>query len=231
MGEGTDSKCNLLTASLTEKKLSLNVKKSGFMVINTCNPQDRIDIKLEKGWISYTKEFVYLGVIVTDKGIVNVDVNLHANGKSKSVLIKLANFIRNNIFAPITVKRKVLKACLRAALLYGHETWSSCSLHKIETLFRKAIKITFSINMRIPNEIIYRETGVHELKAEIYRSQYKFWAKIKDEIETDPDTSIAEVYKKAIHDNIHYLRHYKQLNAQFRNHEQCFNHYRHLPAT
>ena len=126
-------KCNLLTASLTEKKLSLNVKKSGFMVINTCTPQDRIDVKLEKGWFSYTKEFVYLGVIVTDKGIVNVDVNLHANGKSKSVLIKLANFIRNNIFALITVKSKVLKACLRAALLYGHETWSGSSLHKIET--------------------------------------------------------------------------------------------------
>ena len=74
--------------------------------------------------------------------------------------------------------------------------------------------------------MIYRETGVHELKAEIYRSQYKFWAKIKDEIETDPDTSTAKVYKKAIHDNIHYLRHYKQLHVQFRNHEQCFNHYR-----
>ena len=97
-----------------------------------CNPQDRIDIKLEKEWLCYTKEFVYLGIISTDKVIVNVDVNLHANGKSKSVLIKLASFIQN-IFAQITVKSKILKSCLRAALLYGHEIWSSSSLHKIET--------------------------------------------------------------------------------------------------
>ena len=191
------TKCNTLITALTEKKLSLNIKKSGFMVITPQNPQDRIDVKLENGWLCYTKEFIYLGVIFSDNGVVNVDVNLHVNGKSKSVFIKLANFMRNNGFAPITVKCKVLNACLRAALLYGHETWSSCSLHKIEILFRKAIKITFSIKMRIPNEIIYRETGVYELKAEIYRSQYKFWSKVKQDIENDPDSSIAKLYKKS----------------------------------
>ena len=58
--------------------------------------------------------------------------------------------MRNEAFAPVTLKSKILKACMRAALIYGHEAWSSSSLIKIETLFRKAIRITFSIHSRTP---------------------------------------------------------------------------------
>ena len=34
---------------------------------------------------------------------------------------------------------------------------------------RKAIKITFSMNGKTPNEIVLLETGLTELKAEIYK--------------------------------------------------------------
>ena len=79
--------------------------------------------------------------------------------------------MRNNEAAPIIVKRKVLKSCLNASLLYGCEAWSSSSLVKIETSYRKAIKVTFSMSMRTPNEIVFLETGLNQLKAEIYERQ------------------------------------------------------------
>ena len=154
------------------------------------------------------------------------DLDLHVRDKNRSVFIKLANFVRNQAFAPVTVKVKVLKACMRAALLYGHEAWGSSSLCKIETLFRKAIRVTFSIHANAPNEIVHLETGVYELKAEIYRSQYKFWDKVKNDIERDPDSTIAIVYNAAIRANVHFLRHYINLHSQFRNCDECFDHYR-----
>ena len=110
-------------------------------------------------------------------------------------------------------------------MLYGQETWSSSSLHKIETLYRKAIKLTFNISLRAPNEIIYIETGFYELKAEIYRAQYKFWSKIKNDIAKDPNTSVAKLFKADIERNVQYLRHYKNLHKNFQNEDECFKHY------
>ena len=220
------SKCNNLINTFTVKRMSLNIGKSGFMIINSSDIRDRSAIKLENGWLKYRDEFVYLGVMFTDSGSVHNDLELHARSKNKSVLIKLANFIRNNQFAPTSVKRKVLNACLKSAILYGQETWGGSSLAKIETLYRKSIKITFGLNTRVPNEILYLETGFYDLKAEIYKSQYRFWSKIKKNITNDPDTNIAILYSTAIHKNVQYLRHYKKLHTSFANENDCFKQYR-----
>jgi len=175
------------------------------MVINPIKSDNRIAIRLESCWFNYANEYVYLGVIFSDTGTVHHDLNLHLRDKNGSVFIKLANFIRNEAFAPVTVKSKVLKACTRASLIYGHEAWGSSSLSKIESLFRKAIRITFSIHSNAPNEIVYLETGTYELKAEIFRSQYKFWDKIKKFVENNPNSTIAMVYNAAIHANVHFI--------------------------
>ena len=220
------SKCNILLAEFNEKKMSINVKKSGFMVINSTNHEDRLDIKLESCWLYYVKEYVYLGVIFSDSGVTHTDLAIHAREKNKAVIIKLANFIRNNSFAPITVKSMVLNACTRAAIIYGHEAWGSSPLNKIESLFRKAIRIAFSLHSNTPNEIIYLETGIHELKAEIYRSQFKFWEKIKEFMIKEPDSTITEIYNSAINSNVHFLRHYIKLHTMFSSSDECFSHYR-----
>ena len=120
----------------------------------------------------------------------------------------------------------VLQACTRAAIIYGHEAWGSSSLTKVEALFRKAIRIAFSLHSNTPNEIVYLETGVHELKAEIHRSQFKFWKKIKAFMIKEPDSTITEIYKTAISSNVHFLRHYISLHTMFSNSDECFDHYR-----
>ena len=160
-------------SSFKLKNVSLNLLKPGFMVINSDNESDRYNIKLDSGWLKYREEFLYLGAIFSDKGLLSYDLNLHVSSKSKSVYIKLANLFRNNYYISIIVKKKMLKSCLEAAILYECETWSSTSLLKLETLYRKVLKITFSMSKNTPNEIIYIETGYAELKAEIYKRQHK----------------------------------------------------------
>ena len=56
-------KCNILLSAFKEQKMSVNVKKSGFMVINPISCEDRLDIQLESIWFNNVKEYVYLGVI------------------------------------------------------------------------------------------------------------------------------------------------------------------------
>ena len=121
--------------------------------------------------------------------------------------------MRNNSYAPLVVKKKVLNTCLTAVILYGCETWSSTSLHKLETLYRKAVKITFSVRKSAPSEVVYIETGFNELKAEIYKRQHKFWSKILSNIESDSHNSISKIYKAAVDKNTHFLRHYIKLHT------------------
>ena len=139
-----------------------------------------------------------LYLIISDSNVLHKDLASHITEKSKSVYVKLANFIRTNPFAPVTVKLIVLKACLESSLLYGCETWSSSSLQKVETLHRKAIKITLSMSIRTPTEIVYIESGLAQLKCKVYKRQYIFWKKVLADIESDNNMSIAKIYTLAI---------------------------------
>ena len=116
-------------------------------------------IRLYSGWLPYSSTSMYLGVLFTDNGIVGNDIHRHTLDKSKSVSIKLANFVTNNLYAPITVKFKVLKSCVNATILYAYETWSYSNLARIETLHRRAIKTCTKMMQNTPNDIVYIETG------------------------------------------------------------------------
>ena len=97
----------------------------------------------------------------------------------------------------MTAKLKELKACLESSLLYGCEAWSSSSLQKVETLYRKAIKITLSMSIRTPTEIVYIESGLAQLKCKVYKRQYIFWKKVLADIENDKNNLHACYHKQS----------------------------------
>ena len=215
-------KCNTLITAFKAKKVSLNLKKSSFLVMYPDKLEDRRDIKLESGWLKYSSTYVYLGVIISDTGSIANDLDLHTAQREKSVFVKMANFMRNNQSAPINVKCKVLNSCLNASLLYGCEVWSSASLRKLETLYRKAIKITYNMNINTPNQLIFVETGLTELKSEVYKRQFNFWLKMLENVEKDPASQISRIINTAMDKNIFYIKHYKNLVASYRNADECY---------
>ena len=116
-------KCNVLVDTITQKKMSLNYKKSGFLIING-GPEDvKCNLKLKSGWLIYNAVQKYLGGIFTDTGSVSIDVDLFLKQKTKEVNVKLASFLLKNEYAPISVKLKVVNACINSAILYGCESW------------------------------------------------------------------------------------------------------------
>ena len=214
-------KCNVLIDAFEEKKVTLNLKKSGFLVINPSSEDDRRIIKLKNGWLNYCSEYVYLGVIISDEGTVGNDIDLHVKDRQKTVLVKLSNFVHNNPTVPIIVKKKVLQSCLNASLLYGCEAWGGSSLLKVETLFRKAVKITYGMINNTPNEIAFIESGEHEHKAQVYKRQFSFWKKVKDSIALDPDNEVSKLISLGINKNVTFLRHYKKLHRTFASSTNC----------
>ena len=218
-------KCNVLLDTFQQKKLSLNLKKSSYMIIHAHNDTQKLDLKLSSGWLPYKSSTVYLGSIITDSGALHTDIKQHALNKGKNISIKLANFIYNNMNAPITVKNKVLNTCVNASILYSSETWSSSNLVDIETLHRKAIKTTFTMRRNTPNEIVYVESGHLPLQSTILKRQFKFWSKITKDIEENPDSPITILYQLAINARIPYIRHYTNLHQEFKDDNECFMFY------
>ena len=62
---------------LNEKKMRLNYKKSGFLIINGDSDTDpKCDLKLKAAWLQYRKQQKYLGVMFSDTGVVKEAVTV-----------------------------------------------------------------------------------------------------------------------------------------------------------
>ena len=224
-------KCNVLVNSFKKKKLSLNMSKSSYFVINPPNDFIKVPLKISTGWLPYEASVVYLGVTITDNGLLSTDVILQTQNKYKNISIKLANYITNNMYSPVTVKLKVLDTCVKAAILYSCETWGASSLVKVDNLHKKAIRTTLTFKKNTPNDILYVESGLTSLKGSIYKRQYKFWTKILEDIDSDPLSPISQIYKQAIDVNIPYIKHYQKLHRDFTDAYECKRYYDNLDRT
>ena len=101
--------------------------------------------------------------------------------------------------------------------------WGGVLLRKAETLYRKVIKITFGMRNNTSNEIIFIESGLYELKPEIYKRQYDFWGKVLKNINDDPLSEVSKSLMKGIENNVQYIRHYKKIATDFGSAQHCYS--------
>ena len=69
-------------------------------------------------------------------------------------------FIRSNKLAPLSVKVKVLKACVITSLLYNCETFSYMIVKDQESQYYKLIKCT--LRQSTPNLLVLIESGLRQ---------------------------------------------------------------------
>ena len=117
-----------------ENSLSLNLSKSGFLVING-KTEDKSGIMLKNGLLEYKSILKYLGVKICDTGSLKNDIDMYIKEKRSNVTLKFNNFCKKNFLAPLHVKIKVLNTCVSAALIYACETWGSSAIKQLETAF------------------------------------------------------------------------------------------------
>ena len=85
---------------------------------------DKVGFVLRRGKIGNTEFITLLGKQITCTGKLKIDLNLHMK-KRFNAINKFYNFLRNNKLAPISVKLKVLEACVLSALLHNCETFAN----------------------------------------------------------------------------------------------------------
>ena len=83
------------------KRMTPNIKKSGYLILKRREQDVKLDLKLSTGWLSYKSKHKYLGSIITGTGKISDDVNLMVKAKSKDVVVKLSTFVYTNKHVPV----------------------------------------------------------------------------------------------------------------------------------
>ena len=215
-------KCNYMLLYFQDNKLGLNYDKSGYLIFNAKTNDLKINIQLNNGWLKYKKSMKYLGNFICDNGGINTAIELYLEEKRSNVTIKFANFCMKNIFAPLDIKKIVLKACVCSSLTYGSETWGEFNENKLETIYRSAIKTMLNIRQNTNNEIVYIESDLLPLICMIKEKQLKFWNTINEQKLQNPTSPLSKLIDLASSLDCPYLQHYKTLADDYNNPEECF---------
>jgi hypothetical protein len=165
-------KINTLLEFCNDSGMSLNQKKTMFMVING-NTADRQPIACSGSDIQNTNHYVYLGAHFTQDGKLSSVIERHAQDASKQVN-KFAIFVRNNPTMPFVLKRRVFEAALTSSILYSSETWLSANVKTVAMHYTTALKRLLGVRTTTTNILCYLESGHGELHSVILKRQIQF---------------------------------------------------------
>ena len=213
-------KCNEMMNFFNANGLSLNLEKSGYMIINPKAHDVKTCIKLQSGILKYKSVIEYLGVLVTDAASLKNDVKLYVDKKRANVSIKFTNFCKTNRNVPLHVKLDVLDTCVASALTYACETWGRY-VNESELCYRSGLKTALSVRQNVNNEIVYIESGKWPLPSRVKKTQLKFWMYINEYKQSYPNSAVAKVIDIGLSNNIPYLNYYKSLQAEYVDPPSC----------
>ena len=124
------------------------------------------------------------------------------------------------------VKLKIVEACINASITYSCESWGNCPINQLETLQRNALEIALSIKQNSANDVVYGESGFLPLKPKIYKRQYNYFRKLKNDTLANPHSDLSKIFTEAIEKNIQFTRHYRQMDERFLNERECQHFYK-----
>ena len=214
------NKCNAMMEYFQVNKLTLNLSKSSYLIINPTHVDCRNTITLKKGYLEYKAIQLYLGVIVSDDGKLVKDVKEHIISKKGSIMIKFTNFCVKNYLAPLNTKLSVIDACVVSSLCYASETWGNNG-KEVEVLYRYGLRTALGVRQSVSNEITYIESNKFPLKCRVLSQQLKFWIAVQVYLEKHPDSLLNCLIKQAQELDIQYYKHYVMLQTKYETPDNC----------
>ena len=204
-------KCNIMLQYFSENKLKLNLGKSGYMVITNDSKIRKNKLEINNGYLKYKNVMKYLGIQINDSGNIKKDADLFVNDKRGEICTKFTTFCAYNYLAPLSIKLKVLNACLLSSILYGCECWGNIIPKGLEVAYRMAIKTALGVRTSTNNIIVSVESGLYPLECIIRKRQLAFWLKI----ENCDNLLINKILTKANEYDSEYVTYYKQLKEKY----------------
>ena len=194
-------------------------KKCEFVVING-NEKDTEPLPFGEKVLKHVPYLESLGSHLSASGKLADDLRLHMETRYKSC-IKFYNFLRENRFAPLMIKIKVLKACVVNSLLYNCETFGNLIPEDLEKTYIKLLRRTLNVRVNTPALTLYIESGLLPIKALIYARQLKFFTRYRDKA-MSTRTLRSQLFSRLMDEATDYLQHYINLSAKYSNVEEIY---------
>ena len=132
-------------------------KKCEFIAING-DENDREPLPFGETVLYHVTHLETLGSHLSANGKLADDLRLQMEARYKSC-IKFYNFLRENKFAPLVIKRKVLRACVVNSQLYNCETFGNLIPNDLEKTYDKLLRRTLNVRTNTPALTSYVESG------------------------------------------------------------------------
>ena len=135
--EGLMKKFQIVQKYCVDYNMSINQKKTQFMVIN--NQEDDKSPIISRGiTVKYCKQYLYLGSCITDDGVYKSAIEADISIRNKNVL-KFFTFINQNPDLPFMMKKRVTEACVFSSILYGRETWLCDDFGRMNSIYMSVV--------------------------------------------------------------------------------------------
>ena len=184
----------------------LQVTKCFFTAVNASSEEKEL---LHDG-VEYRDYLEILGSHISDS--LKKDLALHMEKRFKNV-IKYFNYIRANQIAPVSVKLKVLKACVMSTLLYNCETFGPKIPEGLEQLYFKMLRAALGVRSNCPNLLVLIESGCLPLACLIRARQLKFFRRFK--MSMPPNSTRKAIFDELLSRSTAYLDHYRALDETY----------------
>ena len=183
---------------------------------------DKLPMEFGEKTINHAQSVTLLGSHLSCSGNLADDLNLDFCSRFRSC-IKYYNFIRSNRLAPLSVKFKVLKACVVSSLLYNCETFGYEMPKDLESEYYKLIKCSLNVRQNTPNLLTLIESGLLPLKSIILSRQYKFFKRFRDSLQQH--SSRSRLFHKLCNEDERYIRHYLELSQKYTSKDEIYCEY------
>ena len=111
--------------------------------------------------------------------------------------------------------------------LWRAETWANFG-DEIEVIYRDGLRTALGIRTNINNEIVYVESQRFPVKCRIARQQLKFWLKVQEYININPDSALKHFLDKALETNLPCIEHYKRLQLMNESPNKCLENHKNI---
>ena len=194
----------------------LQITKCFFTAVNA-SPEDK---ELLRDGVEYRDHLEILGSHISES--LKYDLELHLKKRFKNV-IKYFNYVRENQLAPVSVRLKVLKACVMSTLLYNCETFGQKVPEGLEQLYYKMLRAALGVRSNCPNFLVLVESGCLPLECLIRARQLKFFRRFMKSMPAN--STRRAIFAELLTRSTAYLDHYRALDAAYTTVKNLKEHY------
>jgi hypothetical protein len=177
-------------------RVKFGQKKSKVIVINAINRGTNFSISLGEVIIESTKEYTYLGQVISHKGNMESHIN-HLKSKAEGCIQGMLTLGKESVLNKVKMQSLLClyKSCIVPAMIHGCESWLDLYRweNTLEVIQNKCLKRILKSAEGTPTWAIRAELGILPIICNVEKSQLMYLQKILKW----PDTRLVKQVIKA----------------------------------